>query len=205
MKRKLLSLVCACSLALGLAAPVLAADFSDVKTDSWYYQDVQAVVEKGLMQGVSSTVFQPDAYVTRATVLTVLWRLEGSPEAETPSFTDVPADSWYAQAAGWAQAAGIAAGYNSSTLGAGDTITREQLALFLYRYAQYKGDTIASGVLDLYPDGDRVSPWALDGMKHALGAGLITGTNQNTLSPLGWATRAQLAVILERLMTPVKG
>ena len=87
----------------------------------------------------------------------------------------------------------------------GSIVTREQLSVFLYRYSQYAGDELANGVLDLYNDVDSVQSWALDGMAHAVGAGLITGTDEGNLEPAGPATRAQLAVILQRLMIPAVG
>ena len=206
MKRGFLSLLCAAALTLGLAGTALAADFVDVQPGAWYYDDVQAVAQEGLMNGTSATAFSPSASVTRATVLAVLWRLEDSPQPQAAAaFPDVPAESWYAGAAAWAQEAGIAAGYSNGNLGPDDTVTREQLAMFLYRYAQYKQDVIAEGVLDLYADGGKVSKWAVPGMKHALGLGLMTGDGKGNLDPLGVASRAELAVILGRLMTPAAG
>ena len=171
MKRKLLTLVCACGLTLSLAAGASAVEFTDVRSGAWYEKQVQAVAEKGIMTGT----------------------------------TAVKEGSWCDKAARWAKEVRIADGYDDGRLGAGDQVTREQLALFLSRYTYYKGGALAEGVLSLYPDGDKVSKWAVDGMKHAVGAGLITGTSQNTLSPLGYATRAELAVILDRLMTPAQG
>ena len=206
MKRKLLTLVCVCGLTLSLAAGASAAEFTDVRSGAWYEKQVQAVAEKGIMTGTTATTFAPDAYVTRATVLTVLWRMEGSPEPSgIEGFPDVKEGSWCDKAARWAKEVRIADGYDDGRLGASDQVTREQLALFLSRYTYYKGGALAEGVLSLYPDGDKVSKWAVDGMKHAVGAGLITGTSQNTLSPLGYATRAELAVILDRLMTAAQG
>ena len=186
MKRRILSALCALSLALCLTPMAWASDYSDVKDTAWYAEAVQTVTDKGLMNGTNSTSFAPSAYVTRATVITVLWRLEGCCD----------------QATRWARETQIADGYSDGSFGAGDLVTREQLALFLSRYTYYKGHALAEGVLSLYPDGDKVSKWAVDGMKHAVGAGLITGTSVGTLSPLGYTTRAELAVILVRLMTP---
>lgn len=206
MKRRVLSLICVLALALGMTPLARAAEYSDVKAGSWYYDAVQTVSDQDLMTGTSKTTFSPDAYVTRATVLTVLWRMEGAPNAVTSSmFSDVAKKDWYYTAAVWAKNLGIAEGYKDGRLGAGDLVTREQLAVFLYRYARYKSDVIAEGRLDLYSDGDRVSKWAVPGMQHALGAGLMTGTTKDTLSPLGYTTRKELAVILQRLMTPAQG
>lgn len=205
MKRRVLSLFCALAMCAALASAALAADFTDVKTGSWYHDAVVKCVDMGLMQGTSSTAFSPDAAVTRATVVTTLWRLEDSPAASVAApFPDVEEGKWYDTALAWGKGKGIATGYSDGTFGPNDKVTREQLALFLYRYAVYKGDTVASGVLDLYSDGGTVSKWAVDGMKHALGAGLIVGTDGH-LNPGGIAARKELAVILVRLTTPVAG
>lgn len=207
IRRKLLSLLCAAALVAGLSAPALAAGagFTDVAASDWFYDDIIAVAEKDLMKGVTATKFDPQGTVTRGTVLTVLWRLEGSPETTVSAvFPDVPAKHWAYTAAAWAKGAGIATGYSNGTFGPGDSVTREQLAVFLWRYAVHKGDPIAEGVIDLYPDGSYINSWAVTGMKHALGAGLMTGTSVG-LSPLGIATRSELATILVRLTTPVKG
>lgn len=206
MKQKLSALLCALCLVIGLVPAALAAEFTDVASGDWYYSAVQTVSEKGLMNGTNATAFAPEAYVTRATVLTALWRLALSPAPlGTAGFPDVAPGSWCDEATRWAKEQRIADGYDDGRLGANDLVTREQLALFLSRFCYWRGETLATGVLTLYPDGDRVSSWAVDGMKHAVGAGLITGTGTGTLSPLGTATRAELAVILVRLITPVYG
>lgn len=206
MKRKILASLYALSLALCLTPMAWASDYSDVKDTAWYADAVQTVTDKGLMNGTNSTSFAPNAYVTRATVITVLWRMEGCPEPTSQTgFPDVAAGSWCDKAARWARETQIADGYSDGRLGANDPVTREQLALFLSRYTYYKGHPLAEGVLSLYPDGDKVSKWAVDGMKHAVGAGLITGTSAGTLSPLGYTTRAELAVILVRMLTPAAG
>ncbi len=203
-KRKTFGAIfCAAALTLGLSAPALA--YSDVAERAWYYSAVQSVTQKGLMTGVSADRFAPGDTVTRATVITVLWRLEGSPAAaDAVPFPDLPEKNWAYAAAAWAREAGIATGYSSGKFGPTDSVTREQLATFLYRYDVYKGKQIAQGITDLYDDAIYISPWALQSMKHALGSGLMTGTS-NGLSPLGLATRAELAAILVRLTTTVQG
>ena len=107
--------------------------------------------------------------------------------------------------AAWCAQQSIAAGYGDGSFGGGDIVTREQLAVFLWRYAQYAGLELAAGVLDIYPDRDGIHTWAREGMAHAVGAGLITGRDGNRLDPGGPASRAQLAVILRRLTTPAVG
>lgn len=204
--RRLAKSACALGLALCLAAPAAAASYSDVPAGSWYAAAVQEVSDKGLMTGVTDTVFSPTGTVTRSTVITVLWRLEGSPAATIGErFTDVPEGAWYAAAADWAKGKGIASGNGKGAFEPDAAITREQLAVFLYNYAKYKGDAVAEGVLEQYADESAIHAWAMDGMRHAVGAGLLRGGSDNRLNPTGTATRAELAVILDRMMTPVMG
>ena len=198
--------VCALLLTAALALPASAAAFSDVPADAWYASAVSEVSGQGIMTGTSERTFSPEQEVTRGMVVTVLWRLAGSPApAAGSSFSDVLDWYYYADAVAWAQEAGIATGMSDSTFGGGSIVTREQLAVFLYRYSQYRGDQLANGVLDPYRDVEDVHDWAVEGMAHAVGAGLITGDDTNALLPGGSATRAQLAVILQRLMTPAVG
>ena len=206
MKRTICAWLLALGLAVGTALPASAAAFSDVASDAWYAQAVGEVSDAGIMNGTTDTTFSPDEQVTRGMVVTVLWRLASSPAAAAATtFPDVEDWYYYAPAVAWAQAAGVATGLGDGTFDGGSIVTREQLSVFLYRYSQYAGDELASGVLDLYNDVDSVQGWALDGMAHAVGAGLITGTDEGNLEPAGPATRAQLAVILQRLMIPAVG
>lgn len=206
MKRMLCAWLLAVGLTVGTALPASAAAFSDVASDAWYAQAVGEVSDAGIMNGTTDTTFSPDEQVTRGMVVTVLWRLASSPAAAAATtFPDVEDWYYYAPAVAWAQAAGVATGLGNGTFDGGSIVTREQLSVFLYRYSQYAGDELASGVLDLYNDVDSVQSWALDGMAHAVGAGLITGTDEGNLEPAGPATRAQLAVILQRLMIPAVG
>lgn len=207
MKHRLSSLLLALGLAAGLmTTPALAAAFTDVPSTAWYAQAVGKVSEAGLMNGTTETTFSPDDYVTRGMVVAVLWRLAGEPEPQTAArFSDVQDWYFYAKAVAWAQENGVAAGLGDGTFGGGSTVTREQLAVFLYRYAQFSGQEIAAGVLDPYPDQDQIHDWARAGMAHAVGAGLITGDDAGDLTPGGAASRAQLAVIMQRIMTPAVG
>lgn len=202
MKRAL----CALFIAAALVLPASAASFTDVPDGAWYAAAVEAVSDGGVMSGTSSTTFSPDQLVTRGMVVTVLWRLSGSPApAGASSFPDVLDWYYYADAVAWAEENGIASGRSDGAFGGGDTVTREQLAVFLYRFCAYRGEQLANGVLDHYRDVDQVQGWALEGMAHAVGAGLITGNDDGDLDPGGSATRSQLAVILQRLMTPAVG
>ncbi len=177
--------------------------FLDVSEDAWYYDAVRYVNEQGLMAGTSADTFSPDVTTTRGMIVTILYRLEGSPDMEDEiwgyPFADVDADAWYAAAVYWARMHGIVSGYSDELFGPDDVITREQMAAILYRYAQYKGyDTAARADLSRYTDGDQVSSWALDPILWANAEGLVNGTSDTTLSPRGSATRAQVAAILTR-------
>ncbi|MEG0825200.1 MAG: S-layer homology domain-containing protein, partial [Oscillospiraceae bacterium] len=181
------------------------AAFIDVPADAWYTEAVNTVTEQGIMAGTSDTAFEPTGLVTRGTVVTVLWRMEHSPAPKNAApYPDVEPNMWYANAVAWASENGIAAGYDDGTFRGVQPVTREQLAMFLYRYAQLKNQEIARGVLIGYSDADKISPCAQDSMKHAVGAGLITGSD-GKLNPQGNAQRAELALMLVRFLTPVAG
>ena len=177
--------------------------FVDVPEDAWYYDAVRYVNEKGLMAGTSANTFAPDLTTTRGMIVTILYRLEGSPNIEDEiwgyPFKDVDANAYYATAVYWARMNGIVAGYSDELFGPNDTITREQMAVILYRYAQYKGcDTTAKSDLSNYTDAARVGSWAVEAIRWANAEGLISGTSDTTLSPQGGATRSQAATILMR-------
>lgn len=174
--------------------------FTDVPADTWYAEAVKYVSDNGLMLGVDDGKFAPDMVTSRAMVVTVLYRIEGEPKAGAgEEFTDVAAGQWYTDAVAWASANGIVLGYDNGKFGPSDTMTREQLAAVMYRYAEYKGlASDASGDLSGYTDAGQISSWAVDAMKWATGTALITGTSETTLTPGGSSTRSQLAVILMR-------
>ena len=153
-----------------------------------------------MMEGTSDTAFSPSMTTTRGMIVTILWRLEDSPEADGQTgFTDVADGAWYADAVNWAAEQGIVEGYDNGGFGPGDIITREQMALSLYRYAQYKGyDTSATGALNGFADAGAVSGWAEDAVAWAVGAGLMEGKGGDMLDPTGTATRAEAAAILAR-------
>lgn len=174
--------------------------FSDVAEGIWYADAVSYVYQHGLMTGTSENRFSPDVTTSRAMIVTMLYRLEGSPAVSgAAAFPDVAPGQWYADAVAWASANGIVTGYDNGNFGPEDTITREQLAVIFYRYAAYKGyDKTPAASLDGYTDAAKVSPYATQAMGWAISTGLITGTSDTTLSPGGFATRAQAAVILTR-------
>ena len=177
--------------------------FTDVKADDWFYEAVKYVYDNKLMDGTSSTTFAPFMTTNRAMVVTILWRLEGQPEADaTLSFTDVESGVWYTDAVNWAASKGIVKGYSDTVFAPNDTVTREQLATILYRYAEYKEyDVSAKGVLTTFTDGANTSSWATEAMEWAVGSGLLSGKYGGKLDPTGTATRAEVATILMRLLT----
>lgn len=181
-------------------APVSGLPFGDVKSADWFYNDVKYVYEKGMMAGTAADVFAPNATTTRAMIVTILYRLEGSPAVTgTSAFVDVPAGQWYTDAVNWAAANQIVKGTSATTFAPNDSITREQMAAILYRYAQYKVyDVTKKADLSGYSDNGQVSAYAKDALAWANAAKLINGVTNTTLAPQGNATRAQVSAILHR-------
>lgn len=181
-------------------APVSSLPFGDVKSADWFYNDVKYVYDKGMMAGTAADVFAPNATTTRAMIVTILYRLEGSPAVTgTSAFVDVPAGQWYTDAVNWAAANQIVKGTSATTFAPNDSITREQMAAILYRYAQYKGyDVTKKADLSGYSDNSQVSAYAKDALAWANAAKLINGVTNTTLAPQGNATRAQVSAILHR-------
>ena len=175
--------------------------FTDVSTSDWFYDAVKFVYENGLMDGVGSNLFAPNAVLTRAMAVTILYRLEGSPAVTTDAgFNDVAAGTWYTDAVNWAAANNIVNGVENNNFNPTGSLTREQMATVLYRYAQYKGvDVSASGDISGFADSANVSSWAVDAVKWAVGSGLVNGVEGNALAPQGTSTRAQAATVLMRL------
>lgn len=167
--------------------------FIDVNPNSWYYSAIEFVYNKGIMNGVTASSFNPDGTITRGMIVTMLWRMAGEPSAVSAGFADVAADSYYAKAIAWAAKNGIIEGYSASSFGPNDAITREQLATVLYRYAKYLGYTTTGSSLSGYYDASRVSSWAKDAMGWAVKNGVVTGLSSTWLNPNGTASRAEAA------------
>ena len=209
MKKRLLSLALAlclvCSLLPGTALAAGENPFTDVPASHWAHDDITYVYENDLMNGTDGSLFSPESTTTRAQVVTVLYRLAGQPAADWANpFWDVPASAWFHDAVTWAWENDITGGVSSTHFGAGNAVTREQLAAFLYRYAQDQGyDTSARADLSGYSDAGLVSSYATEALSWANATGLITGTTATTLSPQGSATRAQVATILSRFCQDV--
>ena len=177
--------------------------FEDVTIADWFYDDVMFVCGRGVMQGVSDTRFGPHLTATRAMMATILWRMEGSPAPTAEArFTDVRSGQWYSEAVAWTAQSGVYTGYADGSFRPNDSITREQLATILYRYAKYKGVDVSVGedtnILS-YADAAEISDYAFPAMQWACGAGVMQGSNGNLL-PRGRATRAQIAAMLHRYL-----
>ena len=171
--------------------------FADVPASAWYCDAVEYVYENGLMSGVSGGRFAPDETLTRAMLVQTLYAMEGRPAAASAGFADVASGDWYASAVNWAAANGVVSGVSETGFGPNNALTREQLALILYRFAQYKGyDVTGTSDLAAYADGSSVSGWAAEAMGWAVDAGLISGVGGNQIAPTGTASRAQVAQIL---------
>lgn len=176
--------------------------FTDVASGSWYEKAIEYVTRSNLMSGTGSNKFSPDSSMTRAMLVTVLWRAEGQPEASVSAgFTDVDADSWYSTAVSWAVENGIVNGTSDTTFSPNKNITRQEIAAIIQRYAKYKGaDVSQTADINSYTDSSSVASWALDAMAWAVKNGVITGATNTTLAPLSNATRAQTATMLMRYM-----
>ena len=176
--------------------------FTDVKESDWFYENVRYVYENKLFAGVSDTEFAPNTEMTRAMLVTVLYRAEGEPAiTRNIPFADIDMNEYYANAVIWAAANGIVNGYDENTFAPNDNITREQIAAIMERYADFKGaDTTQTGDLSQFTDEADISDWARDNVSWAVGAGLISGKGDGILDPLGNATRAEVAAILQRFL-----
>lgn len=163
--------------------------FTDVQSTAWYAEAVQYVVKEGLMNGTSSDKFSPNGDTTRGMIVTILYRLAGNPEVESDGKT------WWSDARVWAMKNGVSDGTNMDK-----SITREQLATMLYRYAKLTGENVSSTAsLDSFQDADTVSAYAMDAVKWAISEGVVTGKTDGIIDPLAGATRAETAAMLQRV------
>lgn len=179
-----------------------AYPFADLDLSLWYHDGIHFCVDQGLMAGTSATTFAPDMYTNRAMVVTILWRLAGSPAASgTMCYEDVAEGQWYTEAVRWGASTGIVKGYDTGGFGPDDPITREQMAAFLYRYANALA---TSGTLGNFTD-SKPSAWAEDAVKWAVEQGILTGKGNAILDPQGKATRAETAAMLQRFAAQKEG
>lgn len=182
--------------------------FGDLTATAWYHDGVHYCLENGLMQGVSGGKFLPDGSTTRAQLVTILWRLEGSPETTgAVRFGDTAGGAWYTEAVRWAVGCGVVKGYDNECFGPDDAVTREQMAAILYRYAQHKGYDVSAGedtnILS-FDDAFAVSEYAIPAMQWACGSGTVHGIARDgrmLLAPRDTTTRAQTATLLMRFQS----
>lgn len=182
--------------------------FGDLTAAAWYHDGVHYCLENGLMRGVSGGKFLPDGSTTRAQLVTVLWRLEGSPETTgAVRFGDTAGGAWYTEAVRWAAGCGVVKGYDNGCFGPNDAVTREQMVTILYRYAQHKGYDVSAGedtnILS-FDDAFAVSEYAIPAMQWACGSGMVRGIAQKggmLLAPRDTTTRAQAATLIMRFQS----
>ena len=202
MKKQLISILCAAALTCSAGAASMS-DFSDVRPADWYSAAVNYVCEKGLMNGTSNTTFSPNTTTSRGMIVTILYRLAGSPDMPESNwgypYADVDAAAYYSTPVYWARMNDLVTGYSDTQFGPDDAITREQLTAILYRYADYLGlDTDTDFIPDKYydfPDYKTVSRYAANAMSWCVNKGIVNGSN-GKLNPQGTATRAEVATIL---------
>ena len=179
--------------------------FTDLDKARWYHDGVHYCIDKGLMNGMGNNLFEPDTNLTRAMVVVLLYRMEGSPAVSgSCPFQDVDPARWYYSAIVWATQNGIANGMSATEFAPDASVTREQTATFLYRYANMIGrDVTGRADVALFPDADKISAYAMNALSWAVDAGMITGSLDNGvtyLAPKGTTTRAQYATIAYRFL-----
>lgn len=178
--------------------------FNDVSKDDWFYENVEYAVKNGLFGGIGDKTFDPNGRLTRAMLVTVLWRAEGKPAADyVIPFTDTDSFGYYAEALRWAAENGIVNGYSQTQFAPDDYITREQLCAIMHRYAQYKGYDVSTADntdISSYTDAESISEYAVSAVKYAVGTGLIKGKSATEIMPGDNTTRAEAAAILQRFI-----
>ena len=185
--------------------------FSDVSENEWYTASVSFVSSRGLFKGTGSGIFSPQGRMTRGMFVTVLGRLAGIDESQFSgsSFNDVSDNAWYASSVEWTAINNIVSGYNGGLFGPDDDISREQMTIFLYRYAKWSGYDVSAGSNNInvirFTDAGNISDWAVESVNWAAGIGLINGKPGNIIDPKGKATRAEVATIIHRFVIMVLG
>ena len=183
-----------------------SAKFADVDSGSYAHEAIDFVLRGSYMVGTSDTTFAPNANLTRGQLVSILYRVAGSPETDAKaSFSDVPANAYYAKAVAWASANGIVSGHTDGTFGANETLSRQDMVTFLYRFAKFQGkDVSASSDLCKFADKDQISGYAVEAMQWAVASGMIYGVSDTELAPKQAANRAQGAVEVFRFFTILK-
>ncbi len=179
-----------------------SAIFTDVAADIWYHEAVDYTLTQGIFKGMGDTTFEPDTSLSRAMLATLLYRMSGAEATADSTFSDVPANKWYAEAVTWAVDSGVVQGFEDGTFRPDESVTREQMVTMFYRYAQWSGvDVTAQADLSGYPDVALVQTYATNAFVWATAIGLIKGTTSDDgilLDPQGTSTRAQAATVIMR-------
>ena len=185
--------------------PAANERFADVHHGDWFYEAVEYCASRGFMAGTDNGIFSPNVALSRAMVAQILYAMENKPAgAPGGKFSDVPDSAWFAAAVNWCAQAGVVAGMDDGTFAPNANVTREQLATMLCSYTRFKGkDATATGNIDQFSDVGRVSSWAVDNVKWAVGHGIMAGKDGNVIDPTGNATRAEMAQMIYRLTTNV--
>ena len=180
--------------------------FTDVASDSWYIDAVKYVYNNDMIKGINDYTYSPNANLTRGMLVTVLWRMEGNPKASTNQFTDVKSSQYYYNAVNWAASKKIVNGYGNGKFGPNDNITREQLAVMLKNYAQYKKKNVSARAdLTKFTDNKKITSTLKDGVSWAVAKNIISGKSNGTkVDPQGKATRAEAAAMLRSYCLNVK-
>ncbi|BDF68496.1 hypothetical protein CE91St43_24680 [Oscillospiraceae bacterium] len=204
--KRLMSSLLAAALLLTAAPTAFAAmndtGFSDVAADAWYADAVDYIRDNGLMSGTSATTFSPNTEASRSMLAAILYRAAGGPAVSgSAAFSDVAADAYYADAVAWAAETGIVSGYGNGLFGSNDSVSREQIATILWRYA---GSPSAGAGQD-FADESTIAVYAADAVDWARANGIVNGKEGNRFDPQGSATRAQVATILRNYMTLAQG
>ncbi len=186
-----------------VSTPAKPMQFNDVSPNDWFYNDIKNAYDLKLMNGISENSFSPHAPTQRCMILTILYRLENTPAVKSPApFSDVATTEYYSDAIAWAVEIGLAKGYSDKTFKPSQPISRQDLAVFLYRYAQYKGyDVSNTAALSKFSDSKNIGDWAISAMSWCNASGIINGTTNTALEPSGNATRAQLAAMFTRFVS----
>ena len=176
--------------------------YKDVPEKEWFYEAVKTVTQAGLMNGVAEDEFAPGMTVTRGMIVTMLYRAEGMPVVINDlAFEDVDEEMYYAGAVAWAHENGIVNGYNETEFAPEESVTREQIATIVFRYAVYKGiEAIELSENLFFDDADKISDYAVAPMNWLVGKGIITGYEDGTVKPQGNATRAEVATMAARIL-----
>ena len=180
--------------------------FTDVAENSWYYKAVKFVNEAGLMMGIGSTTFAPNINVTRAMFVTILYRMENEPNVDISiiPFTEVESGSYYEKAVAWTNENGIIKGVSETEFAPNDTITREQMAAIIYRYAIFKGLDISTVNDTSYADSADISDYAKEAVAFCTENGIMNGVGSGQFAPKSFATRAEITAVIERVMKILK-